>query len=200
MKEKILQTAFELYRRYGIKSISMDTVAQQMGASKKTIYQHFLNKDSLVAAALELFLEQVKFEAEKPEENSVEALIKTLRLKNEKVAAINVSFFYDLQKYHAAANQKLTAYLAEIFRPYLIRNLKAGISQGFYRQDLHPEIVADLCIATFSVVTDQDVFPAQKYPQLKVRLQAFRLFLLGILTPEGKAFLPHPSEENIVAK
>jgi hypothetical protein len=143
---------------------------------------------------LELFLEQVKFDAEKPEENSVEALIKTLRLKNEKVAAVNVSFFYDLQKYHAAAHQKLRNYLAEAFRPYLIRNLKSGMTQGFYRPDLHPEIVADLCIATFSVVTDPDVFPVQQFPQAEVRLQAFKLFLMGILTPEGKEFLPEPAE------
>lgn len=195
MKEKILQTAFELYRRYGIKSISLDTVAQQLGVSKKTIYQHFATKETLVEAALEQFLEQVNCNTANPDENSVEALVETLRLKNEKVAAINVSFFYDLQKYHAAAHQKLTAYLAGTFRPFLIRNLRTGIAQGLYRPDLHPEIVADLCIATFSVVTDEDVFPAQQYPQPEVRLQAFKLFLLGILTPKGQVFLPAPAVE-----
>ena len=200
MKEKILNTAFRLYRRFGIKSISMDTVAQEMGASKKTIYQWFENKDQLVEAALNAFLEEVKIKPEEQEENSVIDLVKTLRLHNQKVAGINVSFFFDLQKYHAKASQQLDDYLNNELRPYFINNLKRGIAQGFYREDINPEIVASLCIATFSVVVDQEVFPAQKYHQLEVRLQVFRLFLLGILTGEGESFLPLPAEENIIEK
>ena len=196
MKEKILNTAFELYRRYGIKSISMDTVAQELGASKKTLYQWYENKDKLVEAALDEFLEQVKFSLQDPEENSVEALVKTLRLQNEKVAGINVSFFYDLKKYHSPASRKLDLYLAEELRPYFIQNLKTGVAQGLYRSEINPEIVANLCIATFSVVVDQDVFPASQFPQPEVRLQVFTLFLLGIVTPEGKAFLSQHSPEK----
>ena len=200
MKEKILYTAFNLYCRYGIKSVAMDTVAKKMGTSKKTIYQWFKNKDKLVEAALEFFLDQVRIDVEDPEENSVEVLVKTLQLHNQKVAAINVSFFFDLKKYHSEANQKLDNYLAEELRPFFIRNLKNGIAQGFYRKDMNPEIVANLCIATFSVVVDQEVFPAQQYQQKEVRLQVFRLFLLGILTLVGKAFLPLSTEENLKAK
>ena len=178
----------------------MDTVAQEIGASKKTLYQHFENKDKLVEAALNEFLEQVKITPQAPKENSVEALVKTLQLLNQKVAGINISFFNDLGKYHFKANQKLAHFLAAELRPYFIHNLKIGILQGFYRNEIHPEIVADLCIATFSTVVDPEVFPVQKYQQLEVRLQVFRLFLLGILTPEGKSFLPLPAEENIMAK
>ena len=167
----------------------MDTVAQEIGASKKTIYQWFENKDKLVEASLDSFLEQVKIEPENQAENSVEELVKTLRLHNQKVAAINVSFFFDLQKYHAKANQKLDKYLTEALRPYFIQNLKNGISQGLYRKDINPEIVANLCIAIFSVVVDHEVFPAQKYQQPEVRLQCFKLFLRGIVTRKGKAFL-----------
>ncbi|MFC5272276.1 TetR/AcrR family transcriptional regulator [Adhaeribacter terreus] len=197
MKEKILNTAFNLYCRYGIKSISMDTVAQEIGASKKTIYQWFENKDQLVEAALNEFLEEVKIKPEEEEENSVLDLVKTLRLHNQKVAGINVSFFFDLQKYHTKANQQLEAYLNNELRPYFINNLKRGKAQGFYWKDINPEIVANLCIATFSVVVDQEVFPVPKYQQAEVRYQVFRLFLLGILTPAGKAFLTLNSEEKI---
>ena len=123
MKEKILNTAFNLYRRYGIKSISMETVAQEIGASKKTIYQWYCNKDQLVEAALNEFLEEVKIPLEAQEENSVTDLVKTLRLHNQKVAAMNASFFFDLQKYHTKASQQLDAYLNEELRPYFIQNM-----------------------------------------------------------------------------
>ena len=189
MKEKILHTAFNLYRRFGIKSISMDAIAQEMCASKKTIYQWFENKDKLVEMALDTFLDEVRVEQESLQQNSVEELVKTLWLNNQKVAGINASFFYDLKKYHSAANQKLEKYLTEELRPYFIRNLKNGMAQGFYRPEIDPEIVANLCIANFSVVVDQEVYPVQLYNQQEVRRQVFRLFLLGIVTPEGKEFL-----------
>lgn len=175
----------------------MDTVAQEMGASKKTLYQWFENKDQLVEAALNAFLEEVKIKSEDQEENSVIDLVKTLRLHNQKVAAMNASFFYDLQKYHANASQQLDGYLNNELRPYFIKNLKRGISQGFYRKEINPEIVANLCIATFSVVVDQEVFPVQQFAQQEVRLQVFTLFLQGILTSEGKTFLSVNSEEKI---
>src|SRR6478752_10452230 len=152
MKEKILHTAFDLYRRFGIKSISMDTIAQEMCASKKTIYQWFGNKEELVEASLEEFLEQVKLPPENQTNNSVEELVNTLRLLNEQVAGVNISFFFDLEKYHATAHRKLQQFLTAELRPYLISNLKKGILQGFYRQEINPEIVARLCIANFSVV------------------------------------------------
>ena len=167
----------------------MDTVAQEIGASKKTLYQWYENKDKLVEAALNEFLDEVKVGLQKPEENSVEELVKTLWLHNQKVAGITVSFFYDLKKYHAKANQKLQEYLNEELRPFFIRNLQNGMAMGCYRNNLHPEIVANLCIANFSVVVDQEIFPAADFNQQELRFQVFALFMRGIVTPKGKALL-----------
>jgi TetR/AcrR family transcriptional regulator, cholesterol catabolism regulator len=52
MKERIQQKANDLFRRYGVKSITMDEIAAQLGASKKTIYQYFSDKDELVSAVV----------------------------------------------------------------------------------------------------------------------------------------------------
>ena len=45
LKERIKQKADELYRRYGVKSVTMDEIATQLGVSKKTIYQCFSDKN-----------------------------------------------------------------------------------------------------------------------------------------------------------
>ena len=41
----------ELFLNLGFKSVTMDDIANEMGISKKTIYQHFENKTKLVEAA-----------------------------------------------------------------------------------------------------------------------------------------------------
>ncbi|MDX1903831.1 MAG: helix-turn-helix domain-containing protein, partial [Thermonemataceae bacterium] len=47
-KERILAKSEELFMRYGIRSITMDDIARELAVSKKTIYQHFKDKDELV--------------------------------------------------------------------------------------------------------------------------------------------------------
>ncbi|HMI63571.1 MAG TPA: TetR/AcrR family transcriptional regulator [Puia sp.] len=53
VKERILSKAADLFMRYGIRSITMDEIASQLGISKKTIYQFFTDKDDLVSAVIE---------------------------------------------------------------------------------------------------------------------------------------------------
>ena len=52
MKERILQTADKLFYLQGIRAIGVDTIAAEIGISKRTLYNHFPSKDALVAAYL----------------------------------------------------------------------------------------------------------------------------------------------------
>jgi AcrR family transcriptional regulator len=52
MKERILQTADRLFYLKGIRAIGVDTIAAEIGISKRTLYNHFPSKDDLIAAYL----------------------------------------------------------------------------------------------------------------------------------------------------
>jgi len=59
MKERILDTAERLFYGAGIRATGVDTIAAEVGISKRTLYNHFPSKDALVAAYLKRgFLEQ----------------------------------------------------------------------------------------------------------------------------------------------
>ena len=53
MKERILATADRLFYLRGIRAIGVDTVAAEIGISKRTLYNHFPSKDALITAYLE---------------------------------------------------------------------------------------------------------------------------------------------------
>jgi len=53
MKERILQTADRLFYLQGIRAIGVDTIAAEIGISKRTLYNHFPSKDALIAAYLD---------------------------------------------------------------------------------------------------------------------------------------------------
>jgi AcrR family transcriptional regulator len=53
MRERILETTDRLFYRQGIRAVGVDTVAAEVGVSKRTLYNHFPSKDALIAAYLE---------------------------------------------------------------------------------------------------------------------------------------------------
>jgi AcrR family transcriptional regulator len=53
MKERILETADRLFYLQGIRAVGVDTIAAEIGISKRTLYNHFPSKDALIAAYLQ---------------------------------------------------------------------------------------------------------------------------------------------------
>src|ERR1700704_4224455 len=68
MKDRILETADKLFYRQGIRAIGVDTIAAEIGISKRTLYNHFPSKDALIAAYLERRFVQPKESSKPPAE------------------------------------------------------------------------------------------------------------------------------------
>jgi AcrR family transcriptional regulator len=52
-RERILDTAYELFARRGVRAVGVDEVIERAGVAKATLYRHFPSKDELVLAFLE---------------------------------------------------------------------------------------------------------------------------------------------------
>jgi AcrR family transcriptional regulator len=52
-RERILETAYELFSQHGIRAVGVDAIIQQSGVARMTLYRHFASKDALVLAFLE---------------------------------------------------------------------------------------------------------------------------------------------------
>ena len=52
MQERILETADRLFYGRGIRAVGVDTIAAEIGISKRTLYNHFASKDDLIVAYL----------------------------------------------------------------------------------------------------------------------------------------------------
>src|SRR3954466_5038368 len=51
-RERIINTARDLFRKHGIRGIGVDAIAEAAGTNKMTLYRHFGSKDELVAECL----------------------------------------------------------------------------------------------------------------------------------------------------
>jgi AcrR family transcriptional regulator len=60
MQERILETAGRLFYGQGIRAVGVDTIAAEIGISKRTLYNHFPSKDALILAYLSRHFVQPK--------------------------------------------------------------------------------------------------------------------------------------------
>jgi AcrR family transcriptional regulator len=53
-RERILETAYELFRRHGFQAVGVNRISEEAGVGKRTLYRHFRSKAELVVAVLAL--------------------------------------------------------------------------------------------------------------------------------------------------
>ncbi len=188
-KEKILKASEALFTKYGVRSISMDDIARHLSVSKKTLYQHFADKDELVTMVVQGHMENNKKIYERiteQSENSIDELHKigvTLRRHFEEQ---NPSLLFDIQKFHPKAWTVWVDHKNNFIKCSIVRNIKQGIEDGLIRPEVNGEILAILRLATIQVCCDEQIFPRDNFSMGEVQAQVFEHFVYGLCTEKGK--------------
>jgi AcrR family transcriptional regulator len=192
VKERILTKAADLFMRYGIRSITMDEIASQLGISKKTIYQFFTDKDDMVSAVIEQEIKKNESECigfKNDAADAVHEIFLAVEDLDEMLKYMNPLMLYDLEKHHPKAFQKLKEYKYQFLYQAILDNLRRGIKEGVYRADLQLDIVAKNRIESAFLVFNPDIFPHTRYKISEVNLELAMLFLHGISTTSGKELI-----------
>ncbi|NLF43134.1 MAG: TetR/AcrR family transcriptional regulator, partial [Bacteroidales bacterium] len=146
--EDLIKRISELYMKYGIRSVTMDDLARELAISKKTLYQHFKDKEEVVEKVMDYHDEQQHkhiesfFDPRNDSYNAIDQLIELSRFLARHLSDVNHSLTYDLQKYYPAIWQKTTQTKRDYISRNLIKNMEIGIQQGIYSSDLNIEIIA----------------------------------------------------------
>jgi TetR/AcrR family transcriptional regulator, cholesterol catabolism regulator len=197
VKERILEKATDLFMRYGIRSITMDEIAGQLGISKKTIYQFFTDKDEMVEAIVDIEvktneLECLRFKGES--ENAIHEIFIAMKMTEEMLKAMNPLIMYDLEKHHPKAYRKFRNYKYEFMYQVIVQNLERGIREELYRPELNVDIIAKHRIESAFMGFNQDIFPHNKYRISEIGYELGIFFLHGITTAKGKKLIEKYSQ------
>jgi AcrR family transcriptional regulator len=190
--QRILSAADDLFNRYGIKSVTMDDISRSLGMSKKTIYQHFEDKNQLVLTLVQRTIEehQTKYnEATKSARNAVEEIVRMMQFTSDTFSRANPNKFYDLQKYHPAGWQLFRQYKEEIVMNQVIANLEKGRKQGLYRTDFSIKILARLRLEEIEMAMHPQYYTDDRLSMHEVQVQLLDHYLHGICTLKGHKLL-----------
>ena len=188
IKERIIAKAREQFFRYGVKSVTMDDIASELGISKKTIYQHFEDKDAIVHQLMMGEMLQDKCEWDdlgKISKNVIEKMVKSMELIKKAFAEINPCTFFDIKKYHPKTWELFQSHKQNFIMESIKQVLLVGIEQGYYRSDIKIEILTIMRMEQVETGFDPHLFPPNKFSLIDVELTMLDHFIRGILTPKG---------------
>lgn len=188
MKERILTKAEELFCRYGIKSITMDEIANQLGISKKTIYLSFADKDELVLEVFSAYMNESKQHCVKDRQmadNAVHEIFLAMDMTDGLLTALNATILFDLEKYHPNTYNKFRAFKHDFLYDVISQNLQRGINEELFRAEINVDIITRMRLGTVMISMNSEIFPTGKYKLLEVENEIQMHFLYGIATAKG---------------
>ncbi len=187
-RERITEEAAKLFLKYGIKAVSMDMLANQMGISKRTIYEVFSDKDELIAGVLKLMAVKQKELVEKlfcESENVIEAIFKLFEIMSEHLSKMNPVFSLDMKKYHAGLLSKLQETNEMPFVRTNAEMIARGIREGVFRENIDVEITNKCLYEVMRMSDDRDIYNQGDFDKKHVFRDFYINYLRGISTPKG---------------
>lgn len=184
LKGRILETAMKAFAERGVKAVRMDDVAQMLGISKRTLYEIYRDKEELLYQGVMHFDQEAKksMNAFIQQASSVmDIILEAYQRQVLRTGTVNPLFYEDIQKY-----PKVTDYLnkeREHAYDQFLGFLQRGVREGYFRDDINYELVAQMFNAINTFVMTQHLL--SRYSIQQVFANMLLIPLRGFCTKKG---------------
>lgn len=192
MIDQIIDKSFSLFCKYGIKSVTMDDIATQLGVSKKTLYLHVSDKKELVRQTVDWHIGSVTQNCEivfDKNVNPIDQLLGIIEVNRKWSSNMNTALIFDLQKYHPDAWVKVEKHKREFIYRHVYDNLVSGQEKGYYRKEIKPDIISKYYIGMIGVMMNAEIFTAEEFDMTKLQTELVIYHIHGISTQKGIEYL-----------
>ena len=195
LKAKILEVAMREFTTRGIRRIKMDDIAHMMHISKRTLYEIYADKESLLLEGIQLHasrMERMMEEfAQQPGVNVVDIIVKFFEVQLKSESNVNPLFYADIHKFpriiefvearKSKNNQHAVDFLAR------------GVEEGLFRDDINYKLTTIIRNYSLSVILEHQLYNSYSIADIA---NSFTLVLVrGICTEKGVALLDRAMEK-----
>lgn len=190
--EELIAKITDLFLRFGVKSVTMDDIARELGVSKKTLYIHFTDKRDVVMKSIEFSMQNQQCKMNEimdgTEENAIDVLLRVSQQLIISQSKINANVNYDLQKYYPEAWDKIKDFRQKHIYSHIRENILSGISQNVYRDDFNVDIICHLYVSLIENSFTELIHSVEiRFEDLLKTL--FMYHIRGIASPKGIKYL-----------
>ncbi len=195
----ILAKSYELFNKYGIRSITMDDVCRELGISKKTLYEYIENKEDLVRKFVESDVKRREDDFQQifnMKYNAIEELFEVHKLIKQMIKEYNPSTEFDLKKYYPEIFKDIKKGKREKMFEAVLNNLIKGKQEGLYRHELDENIIAKLYVSRIESTCENDIFTEKEYKSPAFINDIIVYHIRGIANKKGIDVLEHILKEQ----
>lgn len=189
---RIAEEAESLFMRYGIRAVTMDRIAHELGMSKRTIYEKFSDKDSLLEYVIRRKAEKQKeifYHLMNESDNVIEVIFKILETAFDQMSGMNPSYMMDIKKYHHRVYDTVCK-RGELRNSELsLAILKRGVEEGVFRNEINVEIVNEGIHGFIDSTHLSDIFHGNRFSRMEIFDNLLFSYMRGISTEEGVIIL-----------
>lgn len=199
MKEKIISKSADLFLLYGFKSVTMDDIANSLGISKKTIYQHFANKTKLVEATTLSIFSIISHGIDcicELEKNPIEEIYDIKRFISEHLKDEKSSPQFQLQKYYPKIYLSLRSKQFDLMYQCVKSNLERGVNIGIYRNTINVDFITRIYFSCMLSIKDENLFSRKLFSINELLENYIEYHLRGICTKKGIKVLKTIIQKN----
>ena len=191
-KTRILSEAEALFKKRGVRDVSIDDICRQVGISKRTFYQYYGQKEDLIVDVISLGMEKIQkgmdefFDAH----DAVGALLCISELATKKVMFIQKNkMAEDIKKYYPGTFEKATKSRSKITKDSLSAFIAKGVEEGYFRNDIDQHATLKLMMLThFGMVeyySDDFVTSGKKISRKAMSNAFIDMIRHVLLSPKG---------------
>ena len=195
----ITEKAHDLFLKYGVRSVTMDNIAAELGIGKNTIYKYFESKDALV----ENFVEKAIQENEDlcktfvgKSNDPVIQLFFTMVYAQRLYLELNHSILHELEKNHHRAYLAVKQYKNGFILQAIKTSIEKGIEQLLYLDDFNPVMMSRFFLESLLLVSDNNIFSATNYDTTDLSQEIFGHLIGGIATSSGTDLINHYKDQH----
>ena len=192
-RQRITEEAAHMFRKYGIRTVTMDMLANQLGISKRTIYEIFRDKDELLTGVLKWMAEKQKELIKtifSESENVIAAIFRFFELMDEHYSRMSPAFRLDMEKYHNDIISKLRETDELPYHKDNAEMIRRGIEEGVFRSDIDIAITNKCFYEVTRISIDKNT-AGEDLDRKDVFRDFYINYLRGISTPKGLSLIDY---------
>lgn len=170
----------------------MDDVAKELSISKKTLYQHFADKDALIKLTIERHIHKIQLiTASIHQEHShpIDQIVGIAEFVMRDFKSTNPSLLYDLKKYHVECWNLYKDHKDSCILNQVLKNFEEGQNAGLYRSNMNIELIARIYLQMFEFILNPEGFNASEFNFENRFRDVINYHFHGICTPKGIEYL-----------
>lgn len=188
---RVMTSALRLISKKGLKAMTMDDMAADLGMSKRTLYEHFTSKAELLMCALRYMYTRHIETIEKTfreADNVLEALLTIYERHRKVMNDVSPSFFRDMDKMYPEVKEYFKK-MESSRSTGMMKLFEAGVREGVFRGDVNYRVQMHLLHLQMEALKRmEEVFPpdttlSEVYDSINIS------FLRSIASPKGMEML-----------